>query len=182
MTANYVIDIFSVTTYVIPANVLSFEVNDTFNTLYIPDIAVIGILGQNNYEGAYDNSIFQFDNNHLKDIYLIHNSFRIPSIPFNGSENDNIIPWSMLYQDNWSNQGLYIDRKRYKKGYQLYYFDMLHLDSMCNDILKPKTIGSVKLRVQFAANHEVLQCVIFSRRKEVVGLTNSRSVVMNFNF
>ena len=122
----------------------------------------------------------------VKDIFFTVDSFRCPSVPFDVDfeKGHYMRPWLGLYGDNesWSDQGLFIDYKKFKKGYTLYPVEFLNNNMLCNDTLKPKKMGAVRLQIDFTADdNPCLKVFLLCRSTETLQVDSQRAVIKNFS-
>ena len=186
--AQFVCDVFTCKSFIIPQNQRIFEVSDAFSVSFSPQKTIACLIDQNVSLGQLGTSVFNFKFFNLKNIFLTINSFRDPNVSFRLDVSDDntyiLRSWLDLFGNNstWSTEGLIVDRIKYTKNYPFIPFSMLNLETECPEMIHPKKLASVRIHLEFSADNPCLKLILFNKAVQTITVDSQRACFKDFSF
>ena len=185
--ASYILDIYSIKSFIIPKGQTVFSANDCFSQNFAPEQVVMGLQLLSKAVGEYSSSPFAYDLFDLQEAYLTFQEYNIPSIPFRfdfANDGTALRPFLSLFGNDstFEDNGLLIDMANWKKNYPLMRFDMMNCNKHCSDALLPRRLGNVKFFLRLKGDYEAIKVVLFYKNVETLQIDSQRQILKNFSF
>ena len=173
--ALYPIYHFTTKKLTIGANMSSFSYQDIYSGGFVPKTIICGLISQTDLVGSFlDSSPFNFKPYGLMDLEFHINNSKFPTLPlqlnYDATPPQYMRGFQSLYQENFSNNGGWIDYKKYKNGGFCFYKINFNVDDSTGSFFSPPQIGSVRCNLRFSptANNPLLVLVLMAVTEETI--------------
>ena len=168
--------------YSIPAGLLTWSIDDLFLG-NVPDRVIVGLTDSLGFSGSVSKNPFNFHHINLSYMGFYVDGTSQPTHPFTPDYKTKayVTPYLSLFQGcgkYMKNEGNYISREDYPKGYALYVFDLTSNHSEEVDTLSRK--GQTRLSIQFfEALAATTTVIVYAKFPAMLQIDQSRNVLVS---
>ena len=172
-------------TFTVPTGQLSFSQEKVF-TGQIPTRLVLGCVGNQAYNGAYNLNPFNFQNYNLRNvkIFVDGQQQHVKPLKMNYAANQYVFGYMSLFGGTgklYKDEGLDITLRDYDRGYALYAFDLTPdraTDGTHFNLIKD---GNVRVDMTFGtALPHTVNVIVYGEFENVLEIDGSRNVIIDY--